>query len=511
MNRICRHNIAIIVAVVSLVVLSVAIPAAAQRVVPPVEKVTDFRPIGSLRMWTFTYYAKDMGRLFSTVTGEREVAGNDCLVIERRLSISYELMGSDREIAATGESFISPEGYYRGDNLTIVNDSLTERLVMEWSDDTLSGFFTRMGSKVEREVPLPDNRFGWDPNFVDQVEIILARHRLAVGETITDTIYQPQAMATAFVRGSINDFQYKQLYKGKFDSVFVVHLDSPVEADCFVTPDHRLVRFDFVPQRIRVYQDLVTQTDAIKEQAGRRDWSFNPSQLPHWILFLIVGGLGVLFWLRGRPSIKPLAIAIATGIVIFFVTLITQVPLQTWLAESFLEPGVDGRQWSFLGAVWPALAGGVIQEVLKLAGVILLTRLLRPTRESWPVLGAALAAAFGFFEAAYRLGYFSAELLSWQVLENAFWILFHATSGMLYGIALQRAGSRFTLTIVGMVLLNTVLRYVPIFAQRQALDVGLLNLLTALVILIFVVAILLWSRGQHRSNPGAAPRPGVKR
>ncbi|MCB2201824.1 hypothetical protein KQH51_03410 [bacterium] len=469
----------------------------AQPELEPVEEITDYRPIGSLRMWTFTHQAKDMGRLFSTVTREDEVGGEDVLVIERRFSISYALVGSDATASVQGESYITPLGFYRGDNITLTNDSLTERLSMTYESGSLSGFFTRGGNQVDRTVSLESDMYPWDFNLVDQLEMFLARHRIAVGESIYDTLYQPQSMSTIPISGLVSDFEYKQLYKGKFDSVFVIHLSAPQQIDCFFTRDRRLARVDFLPQRIRVYLDLVTQTEALKAKAGQRSWTFDSSQIPHWILYLIVGGLGVLFFARTKPSWTQIGLAAALGVALFAISLVTQIPLQEWLVRTFLGQGGPDEQWSYGGALLPALAGGVVQGLLLAGGVGVLVRWFRPDSRTRVTLAAVVGAVFGLFEACLRLGYFSDELFGWSLLERGFMIVFLAASTALIGAWWTKKREQLLAVVVLVMLVNSALRYVPIFAQRGVLDPELVNLLIAAAVVVFVLmALLVMKRGQ---------------
>lgn len=465
-------------------------PGYAQRVLEPVESVTDFRPVGSFRMWTFTHQAKDMGRLFSTVTGERRVGGESALVIERRFRIDYALTGMSRTAEVEGQSYVTSEGYYRGDEIVITNDSVAERMAMEYVNGRLTGYFTRGGTRVEQSLDLPSDRLPWDFNLVDQLEMFLARQRLAVGATFSDTLYQPQSLASLPVVGLVSDFTYKELHKGRFDSVFVIHLTTPQPFDCYFTPDRRLARVDFLPQRIRVYLDLVTTTSALKQQAGERSWGLAVSHIPHIVLYLLIGGLGVMFFTRSKPSWQPLAVAAALGAAAFGLTLITQIPLQKSLSERFLGTGGSGALWSYAGAVVPALAGGLVQELLKFGGVMVLLRLIRVELQARPALGAVIGAVFGILEACLRVGYFSDELLGWTLLERGFMVIFHATSGALLAFWLFESRRRLFGVVAGLTIINGLVRYLPTFSQRGDIAPEVVNLLIAALILLVALAAL---------------------
>lgn len=480
-------------------VLALAGGVHAQRVLEPVRNIEEFRPAGSLRMWTFTHQAKDMGRLFSTVTSHMTIDGENALVIERRLSVDFALTGSPHTAAVQGASYVSPAGYYRGDNVVITSDSLSERLSMEYVDGALRGFFTRGAEEVERTVTFPPDRYAWEYNLVDQLEIFLARQRIAVGESFVDTLYQPQAMTSFVVSGEVSEFVHKELYKGKFDSVFVIHLEAPQPFDCYFTPDRRLARVDFVPQRIRVYLDLDTRTQVLREQAGERGWQTATSHTLHWIAFLLVGALGVLFFARRIPRPLQWSGAIVLGAAAFAVSLVTQVPLQKWLAEQLVPHGQATHVLSYGRALVPALAGAVIQELLKLGGILVIARWMSRDRETLIVAGTILGAAFGFLEAFYRLGFVGGELFGWETLERTFLVLFHTTSAAMLAASFRESRRNLTGVVLTLVAVNGIMRFLPALVHHNDATPELVSLLSAgTVVLLMIVALVLRTAGKSR-------------
>jgi hypothetical protein len=178
-------------------------------------------------------------------------------MVAHKMSLDYALMSTERKVGLEGISFISERGYYLGDSLTMVDDTLQERIEMRWQEGGgLAGFFTRAGTEVERTIELDASRFAWDLLLVDQLELYLARQDLAIGDSISDTVYVPQSLVSASVKAFVREFGHREIYKGKFDSVFVIEFYQPQRVDAYFTPDKELVRFDIVDRRIRAYLDL---------------------------------------------------------------------------------------------------------------------------------------------------------------------------------------------------------------------------------------------------------------
>lgn len=479
----------VVAALAALLVLAGSLVA--QPGLVPADSMLAYRAIENLRVWTFTYQAQDMGRLVSYVAGLDEVNGQPAVRLEREFNIDYNLLNENRTAAVKGESFVAAaNGVYLGDDIDVTTDSLTERLTFEVDGDELSGFFTRGGREVERTVAWPNPAYAWDPNLIDQLEMYLAFQPVSVGGQFTDSIFQPQSLLWTQIAGYCDDYYYKEIYRGKFDTVYAIHLTAPTPMDLFFTPDRELVRADFLRQAIRVYQDVNAraqpegQRRAPSEMPGATG-RFSLERIGQYAGYLLIGLFGLLFFVRTFFRYVESYLAMAAGVAALVVVLLTQMPLQERLLAAADET------LSLISLLPPAAVAAAIQELLKLIAIGLLLRLFRPQPGRSTAIGAAVGTAFGVVEAIYMAGLSAESVSFWFVLRDGSLILFHIVSGFLLGYALGRSGTRW-LSMLGLTfVLHLVLRFLPTFSYVGSLDYELVAMFMAVLVLIVVIMVLL--------------------
>lgn len=483
--------------IIALLFVLIGIPAAivGRDSLEPFAKVRDFRRTGDYRMWTFTYRAKDMGRLYSVIGPDTVINGVDGLAIRHQYDISFELLRSDRRDQAEGNLWVDPAGHYLGSALEITVDTSTERLMLARTRDSLSGYFTRGGQEVPTSLALSRRRFAWDANFVDEIELYLALRGIAVGDTIRDSIFVPQLMMSQPLAGTVDSFFYMQLYKGKFDSVFHVHLSEPQTMDLFVNTQGNVMRADFANLGVRAYLDLIKSVVEMPRTTepvvpGHFHWS----RIPQYLAYVLIGLIGIAFYYQRGIRFTHLLTAFGFGFGLFLIAIITQIPVQKHLFAA-LAVGSAG----FFDFIIPGLAGALIQELLKFIGLIGLLVMLRPRGTRMILVGAALGAAFGVTEICYRAGFVALQVFTPELPGFIFSILYHSAAGAVLGLAFTYDDRRrLAVTLAVLILINVIYRVLPAMVEQGRLDLALMNLLLGCVTLVVVaVSLMLVRRRRH--------------
>ncbi|RME26018.1 MAG: hypothetical protein D6800_06990, partial [Candidatus Zixiibacteriota bacterium] len=369
----------------------------------------------------------------------------------------YSLTGAQRKIFIEGQHLVTPDGRYVGDRKDIKINDQQERFEWTRRGDSLTGFLTRGGKQVPRSLALHGVEYAWDDGFIDQLELLLARHELAVGKTIRDSVLVPRDLLTNEVQGSVIDFQWRELWKNRFDSVFIIHITQPQEYVCFFTPDKRLIRTDIVAQGIRVYEDAILLPKKGVEKATTKVppkppvrlpwWAKLVALLPHLLMHLIVATLALMLvaWRGFKLRVSYLSFGIGIGA--FGLLALTAYPLQGWAVAKIVAPAVKGGTSLYLVGLLPGVILGFLIEPITLAAAALVGRISGDRRHSqhW---GAFIGAGLGITEALYLSYGYIVPLVSWQFLERAFVLLFHVAAGSLLGWSLLETRKQIISVVV---------------------------------------------------------------
>ena len=497
------HRVSVVKTLIVICVVAVLWPvflcAQSTRSVEASADVRSYRNVGDLRVWTYTYMAKDMGRLISVVKDSTKIDGRVALIIQDSLHIDFAEMRLERVISNWGEHIVDNKGRYLGDDLSVGSDSAWEemhfRLEGSSSPFEVTGYFTRSGEEIERSVALPRRMFAWDAHFLSQLEIWLAMQDLAVGDTLIDTLFVPQTMMTTPILARVDNFTYMELYKGKFDSVFAIQFAQPQRYAAFFTPDKKLVRFDFLNEKIRVYQDLVGRAvpKSARSPATPAADLFSVAMRG---LFYMVSGIVALLLLTAR-GYRWLSsyIALAAGVALDVAVIFLATPLQTMLVGLLAGPGEELTGAIYLWWVVPSVVFGFFQELLKAVAILLVLRWLKVRAHRCAAVGAFLGVGFGLFEAIYMTASgIGSGLFDWSLLNYIFLIIFHASAGALVGGVMAAGWRRATGFVLLATGLNALIRYLSIFALRGVMQPQLVYLITAVVSLVFLMVVVLFMK-----------------
>lgn len=492
------------ISVILILVLAMAASVSAQRVLPPVEKVTDFRPLKETRVWTFERQDSVLGRLTSTIKDMDKVDDSDAVVISQSLSLDYTKLGETLQLSTSGDHYISEHGTYLGDDLSLtVNDQSGELKLRRHGAD-ISGVMTRNGREEELNRTLPLNEQVFNSNFYDQLEIYFALHGLRVGDLIYDTLFSSDIMLPTEIKYLVRDFRYETLYKGVSDSVFILIMEQPMEAVLYFAQDYRLVKVDIGGLRLRVYQDVVktniprTPPTASPLQSAIPKLPLNVrlfAVLPHIGVYLVLAFAALLYFAFAHLRKRSLWIGVAVGILAFIPAYYLQDAVQGWVAQKIFIPRVREGGPIFFWALFPALSVALIQELLKFGAIMTYASRAKVRESLLPFVGAAIGAGFGLIESIVTtVGIGIVPLFGSHLAERGFFILFHTTAGYLLGLGIARKQQAHIQALVTTIVFNTLLRYLPVFAQAKKADVGLLYILFGFV----TVALLSWTWWQGK-------------
>jgi len=450
-----------------LIVAAAATNLCAQRAIEADTLAWDYRPEGELRLWTFMVKDSTIGQLASTVGEPVTVDGVSGRAIMERLVLDFNKLGTPMTMKIQSELWIANDGRYLGEHMRLNINDQNEELKLERAGDNIEGYVTQRGKRLDQKFAFEPGGFTDEVNFLDRQELFWAMRDISVGDTVEAPIFMPQATMAATVKATIETFTHFRIYNEIFDSVFVIHYTSPQEQYLYFTADKRLIKADIPSREMKVYLDLVKQRPQPSEQVGRVKPSVI-SLIPNFVMFLVIGLVTTVFFVGPGYRWVESWLSLLLGGLVFGIVIITQVPLQMYLVEHLYLPKVSAGGSAFAWGLLPVLSAGLIQETLKL-GLIYAVALYKEIKASrLTVIGAMCGAGFGILEACYivaQIGY--VELFDLNLIERAFTMLYHTTSGALLGYALSLGGRRWIGIGLAMVVINSVFRFLPIFVQTK--------------------------------------------
>lgn len=477
---------------IALLILSLCCTAAVygQASLGGLGSITDFRPIGETRFWTIIIRDSTIGSLTSTVGEYIEIDGRDGITLRQSLRVDYTTLGQNRLLEIEGGHFVSLTGLYLGDDKTISVNGQAEQLKLKRNGENITGYFTRGGEKVEQDRETEDWLMAYDNFFFDQLELFLALRGLTVDETIEGTIFEPQSMLTMPFKGVVEEFGYMQIHERLSDSVFLINVFEPQQMFLYFSLDRKLQKIELPNQKVRAYLDLVRKPERDIARRPSLDWSAMVRLLPRYLLFAGFGLVSSLFFIGRNYRWKPVYLLFAAGAILFLPAVYLVEPLQRWLVVNWMVPGISGGGSVYWYGLLPALAAGIIQELLKLSALFPAWRILKPSGNRMVALGALCGFGFGFIESCYldsMVG--SPGIFSWSILERGFMILFHTTSGAFIGYALAARKELLPLVMAAMLSINALFRILPLFVQQKVVEVQLMYLLMAFMALMVLFSL----------------------
>ncbi len=474
-----------------IICLLLSVTVQAQRSTQASKSFNDYRPVGETRLWTYLLKDSVIGQLFSTVEEEVKINGELGYALNDRLYLDYGKVENPVIIDVSGMHYLSNQGTYLGDNLKFIFNSQEERLEFEKDDDRIIGFVTRSGKEVDFEVPCPENRFAIDNNYMDHYEAYFAMRDLTVGDTFSDSIFIPQYGLMGMIEGQVVEFSWQQLHQTLFDSVFVIRLTTPQNLEMFFTADKRLLKVNDHSIRMRIYLDAIQQKPKTKIQVSSFTFESFIKLLPAYGIYILVGLISALLFsskkILSRLSLTSLCIGLFSVSIVIWI----QLPIQNYFFQKLYAPSIAIGEASYFMGLMTALPAGLIQEALKLIGIIIVLALLKSKKDNAILIGTMFGTGLGIASAFYLISIVPPQgIFSWGLLESISWIVFHAVSGALIGWAYYRGRSKLLVILFVTIILNIFLRSLPFLAPINVLTIELIFMLYAVIVLIFLLTSL---------------------
>jgi len=471
---------------VIIICLLLCVSIQAQRSTVASKSFHDYRPVGETRLWTYLLEDSTIGQLISTVEEEIKINGVTGYALNDRMYLDYGKVSDSLIFDISGQHFISDAGKYLGDDLKFMVNSQEEKLKFERDGDRISGYVTRAGAEVDFEIACPESRFAIDNNFMDHYEAYLALKDLSVGDSFSDSIFMPQSGMMGVIEGEVVEFSWQQLHRTLFDSVFVIRLTSPQNMEMFFTADKRLLKTNIHSINMRIYLDAVQQRPKSKSQTSTVSFGSIIRLLPQYGIFMLFGVITLLILYPKSLFSKLNMISFCAGVLSVVIVIWIQLPIQNYLFSKLYAPSLAVGEASYLMGLLTTLPAGIIQEGLKIAGIILIIALLNFKRNNSVTIGTFFGTGLGIGGAIYLISVVSPlGIFSWGLVERISWILFHAVSGALIGWAYYKGKNNLLLILVITTILNIFLRSLPFLSPIDALSLEMIFILNTIIVLIF--------------------------
>ena len=457
--------------------------------------MTDYRPVGERRLWTFISSDTVLGTLESRVDESVTINGISGVRITEELSLDFGRAGHDYKVETEGDICVSDLGYYIGSDTRFIFDQHTEEMSLRRHAESIEGYSTHAGEKIDQSTSFKPDGYAASGYYVNRFELILAMRDIKVGDIIDEDVFIPADMMTSKIRGVVREYSWQRLYDQVHDSVFIVALDQPQQQVLFFTKEKRLVKVDYPVQRIRAYLDVV-ERPSVRAEAPRVPVSMVGFLLP--VAFYLLIGLVAVFLLGGRGWRRSIVYtAFGIGVIGYFAARVTQVPLQDYLVETVLIPELNRGGSLFVWGLLPALAGGLIQELLILGGIIGVSTTIKRRKHDHIITAPFLGVGFGSCEAGFlAVGLQPSLLTFWVLIERASFIFFHAASASLLSRSFGRDRDGLGTTLFVLIMANSLLRYLPAFVHEKVVPVEVVYAAVALIALIVVT----WATFRRRQT-----------
>ena len=461
--------------------------------IAPVESIDEYRTEDSKRTYLFLFDNQQFGILESVYEGESEFDGIDAFKFEEKLSFDYTALGNPMKIAIINRHYVNQDGSYIGTELNAAIDTNYQNLHLKSMGDTVVGFFNNNGVKQDLNIDVPPHFYSIDNNMIDQLEAFLAFKGVNAGDTIYDTVFVPQVTQKTIFRGVVEDYvgiNYGDLY----DSAYQINFTDPAIQKVYFTEDYKVILVDLETQNISV---ILSEDPLEKLTPPAPAFSFSDfiARLPYYAIYLIIGGIFSIPFIRKQYKNPDIYIALILGGAVCSLIGVIQIPLQKWYASAYLIPGLkEGGSLYFYG-MFNGLISGVVQEALKIVLIAAIFFVRRPTLKPMITLGLFCGLGFGIYEACDLTGAALQSgvvpIFSWGLFERFFAILFHAATGVLLGYSLVR-GLKFILILWPVaVIVHSFVNYLIVFLHRNVIDLAMFELMVAFVDVIFVLVVYL--------------------
>lgn len=459
-----------------------------------INSISELRPEDSKRTYFFMLKDKKFGQLETIYKGKSKFEGNKGHRFDENLSLDLTPLGNQYLLKIQNRHFVDDSGRYLGDKMDLEVNGQSQEMFMKYKDGIISGYLDRDGNKQEASISVGGAIFSADNNMIDQYESFLANREISVGDTIIDSIFIPQLMIKAPIRIVIEGFNRVGYGNNMFDSAFICHLYEPSDQIIYFTLNRKIIKLLQPSQNVSV---LLQENFLDKYRLPAKTVTFMDliKRIPVFLLFLIMGILLVSPFIRRNFRKPEIYLAAIAGGLLYFLAVSINTPVQKWFTDKFIIPGIQSGGTLYAYAIFSTFFTGLIMETLKLLPIFLISARSAKISSSLIIFGIFCGAGFGICEACaltgagYQSG--AVGMLSWNIFERFFAIIFHLTSGAVFGYGLSRGLKGGLIAWEAMVIIHSITGYLMIFVQKRIIDIAIYELTVALINLVLMLIVYL--------------------
>lgn len=471
-----------------------------------------FRAENSKRTYQFLINSEPFGSLESVYDGTARFEGSRGHRFIEKLNLDFSSFANPYTLKIENKHYCDDSGRYLGDEMSLKIDSISQELFLRYGNGKIFGHLKRDRQEENIERDAPRTYFAIDNYLVDQLETFLAFHDLKVGDTIADSFFIPQTATFSQACYVVEGFA-RIPYGNMVDSAFVCRFLEPLEQTAYITRDRRLIKVIQPFQNITI---ILQETILDRLRPPKKSLSISDltRRLPLYLFFL---GIGVVltapFWFKYRRQYS-IFFAFIVGAFVYLLVGVTHIPLQEWYSNRVVFPAIQQGGSIYAFTIGNALMTGFVKELLKILPVILFFLFRKSNMPPLYVLGIFCGAGFGIFESgaltgdAYQAG--ALKFLSWGAFERITALVFHMTSGALYGWALRHSLPRTVSIFIALFTLHSFTTYLIVIVQKKIIDIALFELLVALIYLILLLIAYLKISGSSLFNKPTGHKKSVK-
>lgn len=461
------------------------------QTLPRVKKLDDYWPEGKKKTYSFTVDGQEVGRLDAKMDDIREVDGRQVYEIREDLSLdlSKQIEGFLYDISEKVR--VNSSAYFLNAEASVRVGERQEEIRARLMADSGKVIFDRGKDEPGiRTVKVEGPVYAADNYMLDELEMILAMQDLTPGKSFTVPVVSPQGMYGAEYEFTV--VGRSQAQYGPFtDSVWQINLVRPSEATIYIDREHLLVKYIDPAQKLTAElarNPFENRRQPAKSITQRIDDQI--SRTPIYGFFLLISVIWLIFLGRDSYRLHWSYILFVIGMIMYPITLITQVPLQQWYAIQVMAPALSKGQSILVPAIVPSLLTGFIQETLKFIPLFIIARSTKIKPLALISVGAFIGAGFGFAEACHIAGpvFQARALTSVTLVDRIFAVLLHIVlgAGMAYGIA-RRKTWQFWLVAVG---LHSFATYMVVFVQLKVVTIKALQVILVIYDLMLLAAMM---------------------
>jgi hypothetical protein len=443
----------------------------------------DFRPMKERRLWTYVMKDSTIGQLISTVEEKRNFDGQDAIVIQEDLHLTFNRPDGKHEIRYSSSHFVTKTGAYLGDDFKVGTGTQNEFVKIRRMGEYITSVSERGGVQRTDSLAAGQSVFAWDNLFVDQLESYLALRDIKVGDILDDSVFTPFPMVKSHIKGKVDGYGYIRLYNEKFDSLFIVLLSEPQQFKLYYSKDRKLQKIEAPQQNLKIYLDMVSMPSNAPKQSTPFSIGTLIQGIPGYCVFFLISAVMFLFFSKFSFRFGDEYYGLVSGIIAFLGIPFIQSPLQEVIVNSVVLPSIRSGSPVLAAGIIPSLVSGIIPIILLWAAINSVVQWKKIKPQATIIVGALCGVGFGLFEACYIWYGQKTGVLSIPFLILSFMVVFHISTAIVIGAVIRKGLKSIGIISGVFILLKSLLLYMPLLIQQHVASIGILLIVHAVITL----------------------------